>query len=366
MPQLQEIIQCLESFAPTRYQESYDNSGLLVGDPAMQITRTLLTLDCLEDVVDEAIARGCELIIAHHPIVFKGLKSLTGKNYVERVILKAIRHNIAIYACHTNLDNVRLGVNERIAARLGLKNTQVLVPGTASLKQLYTYVPLEQSAQVSEALFAAGAGQLGNYSSCSFNTPGTGTYMPNEAATPFKGDKNELHREGEVKIEVVYQVHLERNVLRALREAHPYEEIAYGLLDIGVPNKDIGAGLVGDLDVSQSGHDFLAHLKKAMNAGCVRHTRVLEKGVKRVAVCGGSGSFLLRDAIRAGADCFVTADFKYHEFFDAEARLMIADIGHYESEQFTVEIFSEILLKKFPTFAVLTSMVNTNPVSYYL
>lgn len=365
MPQLRDITRCLEAFAPAMYQESYDNSGLLVGDPSGQVNRALLTLDCIEPVVDEAIERGCELIIAHHPIVFKGLKSFTGKNYVERVILKAIRNNIAIYACHTNLDNVMAGVNARIASRLGLENTKILSPRSSSMKQLYVYTPVGQAEQVREALFRAGAGQLGNYSSCSFNSTGTGSYRANESANPFKGQINELHHEEEVKIEVVYPLHLEKQVLVALRDSHPYEEIAYGMLEIGLSNSEIGAGIVGDLPVSLAGQEFLKHLKSSMKAGCVRHTRILEKGVKRVAVCGGAGSFLLKDAIRAGADCFVTGDFKYHEFFDAEEHLMIADIGHYESEQFTVEIFSEILLKNFPTFAVLTSMVNTNPVSYY-
>ncbi len=366
MPTILEIIQCIEEFAPPMYQESYDNSGLIVGDENRKIKKALVTLDCTEDVIKEAITLGCQLVIAHHPIVFKGLKSLTGKNYVERTILKAIKKDIAIYACHTNLDNVEQGVNKKIAQRLGLINTTVLAPMKNTLKQLYTYAPLSEAENIRQSLYKAGAGKIGNYEECSFNSIGLGTFKASGDAKPFLGKVNEPHEEKEVKIEVVFPVHSERNVLKALRNSHPYEEIAYGLINIEIPNNTLGAGLVGKLPNAISENNFLKLLKTKMKASCIRHTKLSGNNISTIAVCGGSGSFLLKDAIHAKADVFVTADFKYHEFFDAENHLLIADIGHYESEQFTNEIFSELLSKKFPTFAVLKTTVITNPVNYYL
>jgi len=365
MATIAEIIQCIEQFAHPMYQESYDNSGLIVGDASKKVEKVMLALDCIEEVVDEAIRTGCQLIIAHHPIVFKGLKSLTGKNYVERTLLKAIKKDIAIYACHTNLDNVHLGVNSKIAEKLGLTATKVLAPMKNTLKQLYTYAPLSEAENIRQALYRAGAGKIGDYEQCSFNSMGLGTFKPLGEAKPFLGTLNVAHEEKEVKIEVVFPVHAERGLLKALREAHPYEEIAYGLIDIEIPDNDLGAGLIGTLAKPMEEKQFLKMLKSNMKASCVRHTQLLDKKISKVAVCGGSGSFLLKDAIRAGADVFVTADFKYHEFFDAENHLVIADIGHYESEQFTYEIFSELLLEKFTTFAVLKTSVDTNPVNYY-
>jgi len=365
MATISEIIQCIEEFAPSMYQESYDNSGLIVGDKNKKVKKVLLTLDCIETVVDEAIKQGCQLIIAHHPIVFKGLKSITGKNYVERTILKAIKKDIAIYACHTNLDNMALGVNQKISDKLGLVETSILMPMKKTLKQLYTYAPLSEAENIRQALFVAGAGKIGNYEECTFNSIGLGTFKPLANAMPFVGKKNQLHEEKEVKIEVVFPLHAEYQVLKALHQSHPYEEIAYGLIDIEIANKEIGAGMIGDLAKPLTETQFLKHVKQKMKTNCIRHTKKLDREINKVAVCGGSGSFLLSKAIQAGADAFITADFKYHEFFDAEHHLIIADIGHYESEQFTDEIFYELLSKKFTTFAVLKSTVDTNPVNYY-
>ena len=365
MANLHEIIQHIENFAPPVYQESYDNSNLLIGDKTQTITKVLLTLDCTESVVQEAIETGCELIIAHHPIIFKGLKSLTGRNYVERTIILAIKNNIAIYACHTNLDNLYTGFNAKIAERLGLMQTRVLVPLKQVLKQLYTYVPVSHATSVRDALHVAGAGKVGAYEACSFSVQGSGTFKAMGDANPYVGELNQLHEEAEMKLEVVFPVHLEKAVLSALKQSHPYEEIAYGLIDIQASSKEFGAGLVGSLPEPMEATDFLKLVSKQMHCRMIRHTAIIDRPISRVALCGGSGSFLLKDALASGADAYLTADFKYHEFFDAENRLMITDIGHYESEQFTHEIFSDLLLKKFTTFAVLISEVNTNPVNYY-
>jgi len=366
MPRLQLIIDEIERLAPPLYQESYDNSGLLYGNPNAEIKKVMLCLDCTEEVVDEAISKGCQLIIAHHPIVFKGLKSLTGKNYVERVMIKAIQKKIALYACHTNLDNIQPGVNQKIASRLQLQHTQILRPLQRTLKQLYTYCPAANAPAIREALFLAGAGKIGEYDSCSFQSPGTGTFKPLATSKPYIGKKGALHEEAEVKIEVVFPIHAERAVLQALRASHPYEEIAYGILDIESASPHIGAGMIGELPEKMSSQAFLKYLKTRMRCKMIRHTSFGGKTVQKVAVCGGAGSFLLQDARKAGADAFITADLKYHEFFDAENQLMICDIGHYESEQFTPEIFSEYLSKKIPTFALLKTTVNTNPVNYYV
>lgn len=354
----------LESLAPLAYQEDYDNSGLIVGHADQEITQVLISLDCTEAVVDEAVALGCQVIVSHHPIVFKGLKKFNGKTYVERVVEKAIKNSIAIYAIHTNLDHVSAGVNKRIADQLGLINTRILSPKNNLLKKIITFVPLAQAEEVRKALFAAGAGNIGNYSEASFNSNGTGTYKAGENANPFAGELGKQHREPEVRIETVYPANLENRVLTALILAHPYEEVAYDLYPITNAYSEVGAGLIGELASPQEELDFIYFVKDVMKAEVVRHTVFTGKKVRKVAVCGGSGSFLLKQAIAAGANVFVTADFKYHEFFDAEGKLVVADIGHFETEQFTQELLAEIISKKFPTFAVRLTKINTNPVKY--
>lgn len=362
---ISEIIEELESFAPTKYQEDYDNSGLLVGDSNKSVERVLISLDCIESVVDEAIATKCGLIISHHPILFSGLKQITGKNYIERVILKAIKNNIAIYAMHTNLDNVKKGVNAKIAEKIGLENIKILAPMQNTLYKLYTYIPESHFDKVRSNLFLAGAGQIGNYSDCSFSALGNGTFKANDTANPFIGKKNELHLEPEIKLEVIFTIEKKSKILEALRNSHPYEEIAYEIISLENENQDLGAGLIGDLPKPMEESSFLKLLKKKMLVPSIRHTELLGKKISKVALCGGSGSFLLQNAIQQKADIFISADFKYHQFFDADKKIIIVDIGHFESEQFTGEIFYEILSKKFPNFAFHFTSVNTNPIKYY-
>lgn len=366
MQQVKDIIAAIEAFAPPQYQEGYDNSGLQVGDPQAEAKAALLTLDVTEAVVDEAIERGANLIVAHHPLLFSGLKQISGRNYIERIVIKAIRHNINIYACHTNLDNVRHGVNHKICEKLGLSNTRILAPMGGTLYKLYTYAPQDAAATVRDAMFAAGAGSIGDYQECSFNTDGQGTFRPGEGTNPAIGTSGgEREAVNEVKIEVLVDKARRSKVLSALFSAHPYEEVAYEMVAIDNINQELGAGMVGELSADMEEQDFLAHIKKSMQTDCIRHTGLKGGKVRKVAVCGGSGSFLLNDAIRAGADFFITGDFKYHQFFDAEGKIVIADIGHYESEQFTVEIFRDIINKKFANFAILLSNLSTNPINYY-
>lgn len=361
---LREITSHLESIAPLSYQESYDNAGLICGHHDMEITGAIICLDSTEAVIDEAIASKCNLVIAHHPIVFSGLKKFNGKNYVERVIIKAIQNNIAIYAAHTNLDNVFDGVNAKIAEKLGLTNCSILSPQHNTLKKLITLCPEEKAEMVREALFEAGAGAIGNYNECSFNTNGIGTFKAGANSNPFVGEIGKQHKEKETKIEVVFPTYLESRLLKALFLAHPYEEVPYDLIPLSNSNSSVGAGMLGELPAEMNEDDFLNHLKKVMKAKGIRFTALRGKNVKKVAICGGSGSFLLKNAITAGADVFVTADFKYHQFFDAENQIIIADIGHYESEQYTGELFYEILSRKFTTFALHLSKINTNPINY--
>lgn len=363
---LKEIRQVLEEIAPPSLQESYDNSGLIVGDDNLEVTKALICLDSTEAVVDEAIAKGCNLIVAHHPIVFKGLKRFNGGNYVERVVMKAIKKDIAIYAIHTNLDNVLdSGVNSKIAERLGLTNTRVLSPKSSLIRKLVVFVPNDHAEAVRNAIGEAGAGKIGDYDHCSFQSIGEGRFRANDSADPFVGKANELHMEPEVKVEAVFPEHLKGKVLAAMLDVHPYEEPAYDVLITENIDPKLGSGLMGTLDKEMSLNDFLKHLKTSMNTEVIRYTNAGDKPVKTVALCGGSGSFLLSAAKRAGADAFVTGDFKYHDFFDGEDQVHICDIGHYESEQFTIDLLGEIINKKFPNFAVIFAESVSNPVNYF-
>lgn len=361
---IKDITDYLESIAPLPYQESYDNSGLIVGDKNATVKKALITLDATEAVIDEAIREKCQLVIAHHPIVFSGLKKLNGKNYVERVVIKAIKNNIAIYAIHTNLDNVHMGVNAKICQRLGLTNCQVLLPKTGLLKKLYTFIPVEHHERVVRAVFEAGAGHIGNYSETGFNSTGIGTFRGNQASNPAIGKKGVLERVNEVRFETVFPSNIQAQVIQALLKAHPYEEVAYDVVSLDNALLNVGSGMVGTLKKPMDELTFLKTVKKQLKTDCIRYTALRNKPVSKVAVCGGAGRFLLPNAIAAGADVFITGDFKYHEFFDAEGKIVVADVGHFESEQFTKDLLAEQISQKFPTFAALISKINTNPIKY--
>ncbi len=359
-----DVCQSLETWAPLSWQESYDNAGLLCGNRSQVITGILISLDCTEAVVQEAIEQGCNMIVAHHPIVFKGLKSLTGKDYVERTMILAIKNDIAIYASHTNLDHAPKGVSYQLATQLGLINGKVLRPFKQALKQLTYFIPTESAAKTLEALHAAGAGNIGNYSECSFSQLGTGRFTPNEAANPTIGTSNKAEEVQEEQVQLIFPAHLEKVVLEALFKSHPYEEVAYYINQLDNTWNEVGSGYVAELPEALNAEQFSKYLKEKLELHHFRHTAWLKKPIKRVAVCGGAGSFLLGDAIKAGADVFISGDFKYHEFFDAENYLTICDIGHYESEVMIKEAIHAYLSNNFSTFAVLKSMTNSNPVSY--
>jgi dinuclear metal center YbgI/SA1388 family protein len=359
-----EIISVIEKIAAPELQEEYDNSGLLTGDPSWECTGALCTLDVTEEVIREAKENGFNLVVAHHPIIFRGLRRLNGKGYVERVVISSIREGVAIYAAHTNLDNVVMGVNQVIAGKLGLVNASVLQPKPKMLRRLITFAPVDQAEKVRKAVFDAGAGQIGKYSECSFNSEGTGTFKAGPGTDPYVGEVGELHKEKETKIEIVYPFYLEEQVVRALVASHPYEEVAYDIFTMENVHFGIGAGLIGELKEPLPEEKFLKLVREAFGARGIRHTSLLGKPVRKVAVCGGAGSFLTKKAIASGADVYITADVKYHEFFDADGRILLADIGHFESEQYTAGLLHDLLVEKIPNFAVLKSKVNTNPVHY--
>ncbi len=361
---VQEVIDHLQELAPLAYAEDFDNVGLLVGNKNNPVKGILVTLDTIESVIDEAIDNNCNLIVSFHPIVFKGLKKITGKTYVERVVMKAIKHDIAIFAIHTALDNALQGVNSIICDTLGLQNKTILIPQKNTLKKLTTYVPKANAEMLRKALFEAGGGHIGNYDSCSFNTEGKGTYRGNEASNPTLGNKGELHYEPETKITLTFQKHVESKLLSTLFKVHPYEEVAYEVTTIDNFNQTIGMGMVGVLNKAQSEEQFLNHVKTTMKSSCVRHSELLNKPIKKVAVLGGSGSFAINAAKASGADLFITADLKYHDFFTAEGKIIVADIGHYESEQYTKNFLVDYLSKKITNFAIILSKTNTNPVKY--
>ena len=361
---VQDVINQLHDLAPLAYAEDFDNVGLLVGDKNQSVSGILVTLDTLETVINEAIENNCNLIVSFHPIIFKGLKKLTGRTYVERVVIKAIKHNIAIFSIHTALDNAVEGVNSIICDQLGLKNKQILIPQAGTIKKLQTYVPKSNAEALRTALFNAGAGSLGNYESCSFNAEGEGTYLGNEDSNPTIGKKGTLHTENETVISVTFKKHLESKVLKTLFKAHPYEEVAYEITTLDNTNQHIGMGMIGELKKEMDETACLKYVKTKMNTECVRHTKLLNKPIKKIAVLGGSGSFAISAAKASGADLLITADLKYHDFFSAENDIVLADIGHYESEQFTKSFLVDYLSKKITSFAIILSKTNTNPVKY--
>ncbi|MCB8995476.1 MAG: Nif3-like dinuclear metal center hexameric protein [Bacteroidales bacterium] len=361
---VKDIIRVFEQFAPFSYQEPYDNSGLQLGDPEREIESALLCIDITEEVLDEAIEKKADLIISHHPLLFKGIKSLTGSNYTERILIKAIRKNIAILSVHTNIDIVNKGVSSKMCEKIGLKNCKVLDPVKNKLEKLVFFVPESHADKVREKIFEAGAGVIGNYDMCSYNIKGEGSFRALENTQPFVGEKGKLHIEPEIRIETILPEELSAKVVAALLSAHPYEEVAYDLYPLKNKNYMIGLGMTGELEKDMDETEFLKLLKEKFTAKGIRYTSLLGKKIRKVAVCGGSGSSLLSKAIASGADAFVSADFKYHQFFDAENSILIADIGHYESEQFTKELFYELLTKNYPKFALHLSEVNTNPINY--
>ncbi|MEO6915661.1 MAG: Nif3-like dinuclear metal center hexameric protein [Chitinophagaceae bacterium] len=362
---IREITGFLESLFPLSYQESYDNAGLILGDDNKDCTGAIICLDVTEAIVQEAMHAGCNLIIAHHPLIFKGLKKINGNGYVEKSIIVAIKNDIAVYAIHTNMDNVATGVSGRMADRLGLINRSVLRYHTGNLSKVYTFVPEGKDEELRKALFGAGGGMISHYSECSFNVSGFGTFRAGEGTNPYVGNIGEQHREKEVRVEMVFPSYLQAKIISSLREVHPYEEVAFDVVELVNSHPGIGSGLTGDLGKTMTEEEVLHLIKERFDLSIIRHTPLTGKMVKKIALCGGAGSFLIPDALHSGAQFYLSSDIKYHEFFGAEGQLVIADIGHYESEQFTIDLLIDLLRQKFNNFALLKTGINTNPVKYF-
>lgn len=368
---IKEILSILEEMAPLSYAEDFDNVGLLVGNSETEATGVLVCHDALESVIEEAIEKKCNLVVCFHPILFSGIKKITGKNYVERAVIKAIKNDIAIFAVHTALDNHQNGVNKIFCDALGLLNTKTLIPKQNFIQKLVTYTIPENAEKLRNALFEAGAGKIGNYEDCSFNSKGIGTYMGNENSNPEIGQRFEFVEAEEIKIEVTFEKYLQSKILKALFSNHVYEEVAYEIYDLQNTHQNIGLGMIGELPSPMPELDFLKMVKDKMQCGAIRHTEYTGKLIKKVAVLGGSGAFAIRNAIQAGADVYLTADLKYHNFYEAENKLLLADIGHFESERFTKNYIVDFVKKKICNFAhslsedkIILSEINTNPVKY--
>ena len=362
---IKEVIKYLEDIVPLTYQESYDNSGLILGDKDLDVKGVLISLDCTEEVLDEAIKSNSNLIISHHPIIFNAIKKINVTSYTDRIIIKAIKNDIAIYALHTNLDNILQGVNGKIASILGLSSCNVMLPKKDTLKYLVVYCPLAKSEKLKKSLFSVGAGSVGNYDQCSFTSFGKGSFRANKDAKPYIGKTEFLHTEEEERIEVIYPAFKETNIIQELKNNHPYEEVAYQTYMISNFNKSIGSGIIGSIKSSININSFLKLLKDKLSVEYIKHTDIVKHKIKKVAICGGSGSFLIQKAIDLNADVFISSDFKYHDYFLANKKIIIIDIGHYESEQFTKDLIYDMLTKKFTKFAIRLSKINTNPINYF-
>lgn len=365
MMKLKEITDCIERIAPLSFQEDYDNSGLIIGNPDMEVHTVLITLDVTEVVMNEAMEKNCDLIMSHHPVIFKGLKRLTGGHFSERITMNAIKNGIAIYTTHTNLDNASGGLNKYLITKMGVRNPSILSPVKGMLCKLVTFCPLEFADKVRQSLFDAGGGNIGNYDFCSYNLQGQGTFRALDNANPFVGEKNKIHFENEIRIEVIFPSYLEKQLVNALLDSHPYEEVAYDLYPLNNTYPKMGAGMIGELESEEDEKIFLQKIKGLLNLPFIRHSDWLNAKIKKVAVCGGSGAFLLPVARKAGADIFLTGDIKYHDFFEAQNEIILADIGHYECEQFSKELIYSILKEKFPNFAFLLAESDSNPVKYF-
>lgn len=363
---IREIVAAIENIAPPVYADEWDNVGLILGDMDTETDSALIAFEMTEEVLEEAIKDGFGLIITHHPLIFKGIKKINSNNATGRIIQKALQNNVAIYAAHTNLDNVLKGVNGKLAEMLGIKQVAPLDFKQHLLLKLVTFVPESHADTVREALFAAGAGHIGNYDSCSFSVPGKGSFRGDEHTNPFVGESGKLHFEEEARIETILPAHLQHRVLTALIKAHPYEEPAYDFYKLENPLSSVGSGMIGYLEDEMDEMEFLHHIKHSLNIPVLRHSELTGKKIRRVAFCGGAGAFLLPVALSRGADAFITGDVKYHEFFMPEKNLLLVDAGHYETEQFTTSLLFDLLMQKFSNFAIRISACSTNAVNYLI
>jgi dinuclear metal center YbgI/SA1388 family protein len=363
---VKNIIEQIENQAPIALQESYDNSGLQIGKLDSDVNKALICIDITPAVMQEAIVNGCDMIISHHPLIFEGLKKISGRNAIEQMVELAIKHNILIYSAHTHLDNIKSGVNGMLAEKLGLTHLKILRSKQNILRKLITFCPEAEAEKVRKAIFDAGAGHIGNYDCCSYNIQGQGTFRANEKANPFVGKIGEMHTEKEVRIETIYPFYHEKEIINALKNSHPYEEVAYDIYPLHNDFQQVGSGMLGELKEKTDASSFLKTIMDTLQIPILKYSGNIHKEIKKVAVCGGSGAFLIKDALNCQADIFITSDIKYHQFGDYSEKLILVDAGHFETEQFTKHLICDILNKKFPTFATRISEQDNNLVKYYM
>lgn len=361
---ISDVIGYLEELTPLAYAEEFDNVGLLVGNKENKCSGILVCHDALEEVIDEAVAKNCNLVVCFHPILFSGLKKITGKNYVERSIIKAIKNDIAIFAIHTALDNNRQGVNQILCDTLGLINSKILIPKQNYIYKLTTYVPKNHANELKQILFKAGAGSVGNYDECSFSSHGIGSFKGNKLSNPTIGKPSVYQEVDEIKLEFIFEKHLKQNILNTLIQNHPYEEVSYEVILLENELQNVGMGMIAELPEEMDEKEFLLMVKEKTATGGIRHSNFLNKKIKKVAVLGGSGSFAIQSAKAQKADAFITADLKYHDYYQSEKSILLADIGHFESERYIKNYIVEFLKKKITIFAIILSEINTNPVNY--
>ncbi|MCS7077691.1 MAG: Nif3-like dinuclear metal center hexameric protein [Bacteroidia bacterium] len=363
---IQELIDFLQQIAPNNLKEDYDNVGLLIGSPKNEVKSVLTALELSDEVIDEAKKLNCNLIITHHPIIFRPFKKITSQSYNEHIVYRCVQEGLNVYAMHTNFDHVFKGTNYGLAQQFNLSTLKPLRKLQEYYKVLVTFVPTHQVARVRSALSQAGAGNIGNYSECSYNVQGYGTFRPNEHSKPFSGIKNQLSQEVEVRLEMRFPAYLEGQVVSALLQSHPYETPAYHIFaDHSTQELYDGAGIIGDLPTSYTPKDFLKIVKQVLKTPFLRYTRTDKKKIQRIALCGGAGSFLIPDAIEQKADAFITSDITYHTFFDVPRSLMLIDGGHYETEQHVAQMIANYITQKFDTLIVNVSTISTNPVCYF-
>ncbi|WP_409251390.1 Nif3-like dinuclear metal center hexameric protein [Bacillus sp. SCS-153A] len=364
-----EIISLFETLAPKELAEEGDKIGLQIGRLNQKVDKVMVTLDVLEEVVDEAIEKGVNLIIAHHPPLFRSLKAVRTDTVQGRMIEKLIKNDISVYAAHTNLDVAKGGVNDLLAEALGLKETKLLLPTyKEKLKKIAVFVPEEDAAKVRKALGDAGAGHIGNYSHCSFSMEGTGRFLPGEGTNPHIGEQGILEEVNEVKIESIYPSHLEKKVMKALFTSHPYEEVAYDVIPLENEGESLGLGRVGKLDSPMSLEKFAAYTKEKLQVDNVRVTGNLTDSIQKVAVLGGDGNKFIHHAKFSGADVFVTGDLYYHTAHDAMMLgLNVLDAGHHIEKVMKEGVarwMTEKSREKGMAVEYLVSKVNTDPFTF--
>lgn len=355
----------LENNFPLELQEEYDNSGLQIGKYNNEIYGILISLDITEEVINEALEYGDNLILSHHPLIFSQIKKISDKNNLGKIIYKAIENNLAIYSAHTNVDNNFNGINLYISKLLNLKNPEILVPASNYLFKLITFVPESNANKVREAILNEGAGFIGNYDMCSFNTQGTGTFRPLENTNPYLGETYQLNFVNEVRIETIVPKHLLNKVVTTLLANHPYEEVAYDIYPLNNKYSKAGSGIIAELEDYMETIDFFELVKKTFNLKTIKHSKLNKKNIKRIAICGGSGAFLIKEAINKNVDLFLTGEIKYHQYFEAENKIILVEIGHYESENLIKDFFYDFLTKKLSKFAIHKSKIDTNPIKYF-